>query len=48
MTVATPPAGAAFGVWHSLGTFGSEIYNEPGALVWVFCAAPCRVIAAVA
>jgi predicted enzyme related to lactoylglutathione lyase len=34
MTVATAPAGAAFGVWQAAGTIGAEIYNEPGALAW--------------
>jgi predicted enzyme related to lactoylglutathione lyase len=34
MTVATDPAGAAFGVWQAAGTIGAEIYNEPGALTW--------------
>ena len=34
MTVATDPAGAAFGVWQAAGTIGAEIYNEPGGLTW--------------
>ena len=34
MTVATDPAGAAFGVWQAGGTIGAEIYNEPGGLTW--------------
>jgi len=34
MTVATDPAGAAFGVWQAAGTIGAEIYDEPGGLTW--------------
>lgn len=34
MTVATDPAGAAFGIWQAGGTIGAEIYNEPGGLTW--------------
>lgn len=34
MSVAMDPSGAAFGVWQSGGTIGSEIYNEPGGLTW--------------
>jgi len=34
MTVATDPAGAAFGVWQAIGTIGAEIHHEPGGLTW--------------
>lgn len=34
MAIAADPAGAVFGIWQSLGMNGSEVYNEPGGLVW--------------
>jgi uncharacterized protein len=34
MLVALDACGGAFGVWQAGGTIGTEIYNEPGSLVW--------------
>ncbi|WP_035805900.1 VOC family protein [Kitasatospora mediocidica] len=34
MLIAADPAGAVFGVWQPVDFIGSEIVNEPGAVVW--------------
>jgi predicted enzyme related to lactoylglutathione lyase len=37
MAIATDPNGATFGVWQSGEVIGSEIVNEPGAIIWNEC-----------
>jgi hypothetical protein len=34
MAVAQDPLGATFAIWQARGSIGSEIANEPGAVVW--------------
>ncbi|MGB9376711.1 MAG: VOC family protein [Mycobacteriales bacterium] len=34
MAIARDPQGASFGLWQSAGMIGTEVYSEPGALVW--------------
>lgn len=34
MTVALDPQGNVFGAWQAAEFIGTEIYNEPGSLVW--------------
>ncbi len=34
MAIASDPAGAAFGVWQSIGHTGVGVVDEPGALAW--------------
>jgi predicted enzyme related to lactoylglutathione lyase len=34
MAIGVDPMGATFGVWEAAGRTGTEIVNEPGALVW--------------
>lgn len=34
MLVAFDPQGAAFGVWQGSGLIGSQVVNQPGAIVW--------------
>lgn len=34
MTVAVDPTGVTFGMWEAAGHPGSQVVNEPGAVVW--------------
>lgn len=34
MAIAVDAAGGVFGVWQSAGMHGTEVYNEPGSLIW--------------
>ncbi|MBC8093659.1 MAG: VOC family protein [Pseudonocardia sp.] len=34
MAVAFDASGAGFGIWQQTGMIGTEVYNEPGSLIW--------------
>jgi len=34
MAIAADPTGAVFGIWQAGKTFGAEVVNQPGSVVW--------------